>query len=158
MQNNPPNQNRKILSLPSEADRKKYRPVFSASLLQHIEILAREDYMKNNSAKSLAIVGIVAPFLAKISAGAMNPVYTEKEPKVSLMESLGAVDPKGQNSKEQISKEDYWGLCYDKLLNNPSLCTIAEIQAAKEYKYLHGLMSAEEIQDFEELSNKHNYK
>lgn len=153
MQNNPPTQNRKILSLSSEEDRKKYRPVFSASLLSHIKSLAEEDYIKNGSAKSLSIVGIVAPFLAKISAGAMTPAYTESAPKVSLLESLGGSDPNDSASKVkyELSKEAYWTLCYSKYSFTPEKCTILEIQAANEYKYLHGLMNAEEVQDFEKL-------
>lgn len=149
------NQKRKILSLPTEANRQKYRPVFSASLLQHIEVLARTDYMKNNSAKSLAIVGIVSPFLAKIEAGAINPAYTESG-KTSLLESLGAPAP--ENSKPEQSKEKYWKACYEKVIADPLSATIVEINAANEHRYLNGLMSIEEVQEFEEMNNTHRYK
>jgi len=54
------------------------------------------------------------------------------------------------HQEEFLTKEDYWEACYKKHQKYPDHCTIRDLEAAKEHMYLNGLMTPEEIKEFEE--------
>lgn len=136
--------NRTTLHLPDTAQRrtgsKKYRPVLPAHLIEHILALAKSE--NPISASSIEVVGILAPFQAKIQNDSLTPAYTT-EPKQSLEEKLGMSTP------HYDDKVDYWAACYNKYVATPAECSLAEIQAAQEHMYLNNLMSDEEVAVFE---------
>lgn len=123
--------------------KQKYRPVFSGAQLSHMYQIAKADYIQNSSQESFSVLGILSPFLAKVEAGAIIPAYVSSE-RVSILESLG-----GTSVETVMTKEQYWEACYTKYLSFPNDCSIKEIGAAKEWKYLNGLMSEEELEAFE---------
>jgi hypothetical protein len=54
--------------------------------------------------------------------------------------------------EEYASKEDYWAACYYKLTddaNGIAGCTLREIEAANEYRYINDMMSPEEEANWE---------
>lgn len=146
--------NRTTLHLPDTAQRrtgsKKYRPVLPAHLIEHILALAKSE--NPISASSIEVVGILAPFQAKIQNDSLTPAYTTK-PKQSLEEKLGMVPGTiisySLDGIDYRDKVDYWRACYNKYVAMPTTCSLAEIQAAQEHMYLHGLMSDEEVAVFE---------
>lgn len=133
------------------APQQKYRPSLTATQIAHIIDLCKlEQPISDNS---IAILGILAPFQAKIQNGAMAPAY-ETTPRQSTLESLGATSlpALGEYSFQNVryaTKEEYWEACYKVYQLNPTSLTVQEIQAAKEHMYLHSLMSPEEMVEFE---------
>ena len=132
--------------------RTKYRPSLSSEQIEHILMLAKQHIITAptmlQSATSYEIIGILAPFAAKIENLGIKPAYTEQAPKPSTLASLGGPDLGAQANT--LSKEQYWQQCYTKFSASPTSCSIVEIEAAKEHKYLHGLMSKEELLAFEQ--------
>ena len=120
----------------------KYRPVLPAHLITHAIKLAKLE--QPISTDSIELIGILAPFEAKIAAQAIFPAYTTS-PKESLLDSLGGTAPSAQN----LPKEAYWLVCYNKYMESRESCSLEEIQAAREHMYLHDLMSQEELAEFE---------
>lgn len=150
----------------------KFRPVLPAYLITHIIALAKQDVVAGStSLSSIELISILAPFAAKIENAGITAAYTTAPPKKSLEESLGmSVSTPAPAQELQatathymldgayfVNKEEYWEACYHKFLNSPSSCTLQELQAAREHKYLEGLMSPEEMVEFEkELFSKNN--
>lgn len=129
----------------------KYRPVLSAQLILHMLDLAKADM----SAASIELIGILAPFKAKIDNLSIAPAYNTK-PKQSLEDSLGmdtGTVIEGEYELDGVSynfKEDYWKACFDKLTEKgPKFLSIVELNAANEHRYLQGLMTEEEVKVFE---------
>ena len=135
--------------------KKKYRPVLSATAIAHIVSLAKSE--SPISSASIEVIGILAPFLAKIENAGIAEAYEIKPPKMTIEESLGLQAPittlasKYSPSPDTayLSKEELWKVCYDKYSLDPISCSVSEIQAAREHMYLNDLMSPEEIEDFE---------
>ena len=139
---------------------KKYRPVLSAGAISHILALAKSE--NPISTTSLEVIGILAPFMAKIENDAISAAY-EATPKMSLEEKLGIGMPSSMHSMEvlkipTVSKEEYWEQCYNKYKSNPISCTLSEIQAAREHMYLHDLMSPQEVREFERDLQLHHHQ
>lgn len=133
-----------------DTNRIKYRPVLTARMIEHIIALAKQE--NPISSESIEVLGILAPFQAKIQNAALTPAYTSAPPKPSIEESLGMNQPAtvptslyGVHSKKEV----YWQACYSKYIINPLSCTVEEIQAAREHMYLHDKMSEEEKEKFE---------
>lgn len=120
----------------------KYRPSLPAHLIAHIVDLAKKEIPM--STESIELIGILAPFMAKVENLAMAPAYTTT-PKLSMFESIG-----GEVADASEPKEEYWYRCYLKLIAKPNQCSLKEIEAANEHRYLNGLMDALEMASFEE--------
>lgn len=141
----------------------KFRPVLSAYLITHIIALAKQDVVAGStSLSSIELISILAPFAAKIENAGITAAYTTA-PRKSLEESLGMPASTPAPTQELqatsthymldgayfVNKEEYWEACYQKSLSSPSSCTLQELQAAREHKYLEGLMPPEEMVEFE---------
>ena len=77
---------------------------------------------------------------------------------ISLIHTLSLkLDSVGQESYQTLDqitpnggdKEIYWERCFEKWAENEDSCTTEEIAAAHEWRYLCGLMSTEEVEEFE---------
>jgi len=129
---------------------KKYRPVLTGGMIEHILSLCKKE--TPISSESISVIGVLAPFQAKIQNDAIAEAYTVAPPKPSLEESLGLEVPAttpSSSTPPRVSKEEYWHLCHTKYTLSPESCTLTEIQAAREHAYLHELMSPEEVEAFE---------
>lgn len=135
----------------------KYRPVLPAHLITHILNLAKQDIANGaTNGNSLELISILAPFQAKVDNLGITPAYTTS-PKQSVEELLGMEAPTPTvytlDDRKFLIKEDYWKACYQKLINSGAQgLTLREIQAADEYRYLHDLMSPEEMVEFEKAA------
>ena len=119
----------------------KYRPVLTATQIAHILTLAKSEVPMSST--SISILGSLSPFYAKIQNKAVEPAY-ETAPKASILESLGALPIPA------VDKETYWAECYEKWsIAGPTALNLEEIAGANEHRYINGLMTAEEISDFE---------
>jgi len=125
----------------------KYRPVLTATQIQKILALAKTEIPL--SIESISIISTLAPFAAKIENAGIVAAYSTSpaKPKVGSLESLGGT---ASPVDDTLSKEEYWELCHSKYNSQPENCSLAEIEGAQEYRYLNGLMSAEEAITFEE--------
>jgi len=121
---------------------KKYRPVLSSTAIAHIVALAKSE--SPLTLQSIEVISTLSPFLAKIENEGIVAAYTVAPPKPSIEESLGMVAP-----TPFLTKEEGWEYCYNKYLLDPTLCSMVEINAAREHMYLEGLMSKEEVAEFE---------
>jgi len=121
----------------------KYRPVLPDYLIAHILELAKKE-AGGVSEYSYELIGILAPFKAKIDNLAIAPVYTTTDPKLEQFESLG-----GTVVDAAMPKEEYWQLMYEKYQIAPQDCTLKEIEAANEHAYLQHLMSDADMEAFE---------
>lgn len=147
----------------NQATRSKYRPVLTAAQIVHILALAKLESPLSDL--SISVISTLAPFQAKIENSGILPAYTAVPPKPSTLESLGGsmlgrsingmdaslvlLDEIGLRKTDK-SKEEYWARCYAKYCLEPTICSLEEIQAATEHKYLNDLMSPEEVAAFEE--------
>lgn len=131
----------------------KYRPVLTAAQILHILTLAKTE--SPISSASISLIATLAPFQAKIENAGIAPAYTTS-PVVSAtsLEGLGAapLEDLSYNPVGSYNKEEYWERAYKKYSANPVACSLEEIHAAKEHMYLHELMSAEEVVEFEAAS------
>lgn len=137
--------------------RTKYRPVLTAVQIEHILALARADYVAeycNDKDISFSIISSLSPFKAKIDAVAIQPAYTPTSTKVdTTLKALGesALTPPPEIPATFATKELYWEYCYLKWCTNPADCTMAELLASDEHRYLNSLMSALEVARHEQL-------
>lgn len=124
----------------------KYRPVLTATQIEHILALAKSE--SPISQDSMSLISTLSPFQAKIQNAGIAAAYTvSNKPKANSLEALGGVS--STSSISSSSKEEYWEMCYLKLQSNPTTCSLEEIKAANEHKYLNELMTPEEIKKFE---------
>lgn len=131
------------------SNRTKYRPVLTATQIEYILNLARIDLIHAHqigadTTLSTSIISTLAPFQAKIENAGISPAYTIT-PKATLLEQLGEAE-----SVDNGTKEIYWKQCYEKYCSAPNFCSLTEIQAAREYRYLNDLMTPEEMVAFEQ--------
>ncbi len=132
----------------------KYRPTMSAHLIQHAVNLAKLE--QPMSLESVELIGILAPFLAKIENGAKVGIYS-MQPKVSIEQQIGLELPTNEGEysfqgKVYLVKEEYWAACYNQYTVEPRSLSLNHILAAKEHMYLNDLMSPEEMEEFEQAA------
>ena len=135
-----------------------YRITITGALIAKIVSLAKTESPLTQ--ESIDVLTKLAPFQAKIEAQSIVPAYIS-EPKPSVLESLGGLGGLGGSGGlvgsggistipvESVPKEIYWSQCHDKYLSSPEDCSLAELQGAREYRYLNDLMSPSEVADFE---------
>lgn len=130
---------------------RKYRPVLTAGQITKILELAKLESPMSDI--SFSLISTLAPFKAKIENLSITAAYTASPPKrEQILSDLG-----GSGSgvidiipSEHFSKEEYWAKCYAKHCLQPASCSLEEIVAASEHKYLNGLMTESEVVSFEE--------
>ena len=149
----------------------KHRPVFSSTevtVLAHIlktayihdlsKVPYHPDYPNDHNRAYdkvtqdylIQLIAKVSTLESKIANNAIKPAYTTKPSKaVSLLEDLGASADTIANVRKEQTKEEYWEQCYNKWSINPTSCTVPELDAVLEHKYLNDLMGAEELACFE---------
>lgn len=141
----------------------KYRPVLTATDILKILSLAKTEVPL--SPESISIVQKLSVFQTKIENNAVSPAYTmsDREPRLSTLELLGGTSNTSNTSNTNStsnsnpdktavrsadygfsSKEEYWKASYKKYQSNPTACTVEELQASQEYRYLNDLMTPEE--------------
>tara|TARA_R110002167_G_scaffold366375_1_gene595551 strand:- start:13720 stop:14166 length:447 start_codon:yes stop_codon:yes gene_type:complete len=130
----------------------KYRPVLTAAQIEHILTLAKLE--SPISATSFSVIATLSPFLAKIQNNAVTAAYstTEKSSKFSVsgLGGTSLAQPDNTTYDSNVSKEAYWEQCYTKYeIAGPANCTLEELDAVAEYRYLHDLMTPEEQANFE---------
>jgi hypothetical protein len=114
----------------------KYRPSLPAAAIKHILALAKAE--NPMSAESMQVISILAPFEAKIANNCITPAYTTIA-KPSVEESLGMIETTETRSKEAIYADSYY-----KWKENPTSCSLLEIEQAQEHRYLNDMMTPEE--------------
>lgn len=128
----------------------KYRPTLTAVQIDKILWLAKTE-TPILSKESMSLISTLAPFQAKIENSGIAPAYTAaNKPSATSMEGLGAAPLEAGS----MSKEDYWDLCFTKFTLDPTVCSLVEIQAAQEHRYLNDLMTPEEEAKHEESTNE----
>ncbi len=149
----------------------KYRPVLTSEQILHILNLAKLEQPSISSA-SISLISVLAPFQAKIENAGIQAAYTTslKAPSTTSLEALGGTgvaEALGSelpscitssaivSTEAMIGKEAYWEQCFHKYSANPTLCSLQEIEAANEYRYINDMMSTEEQEEFE---NEGGYK
>lgn len=124
----------------------KYRPSLTAAQIEQIIHLSKQDI---SNPLNLSLITVLAPFKAKIDNEGLVPAYSAT-PRSSLLEQLSSNLEDDKVSLEAGDKEAYWEQCYLKMQKlGITSCSLAEIQAANEYRYLNDLMSEEEVAAFE---------
>lgn len=146
-----------------------YRITLTAEQLYHIDHLARSQTPISN--KSIELIGKLAPTIAKIEAGSLKAAYVAKGTvaKKDIAESLGIPDMQNtnaipaqkpanlatsnSNTELALSKDQVWEAAYNKYASTPELCSAQDIYNAKEHMYLNGLMSPEEVVEWENFTS-----
>jgi len=151
---------------------KKYRPVFSSQEIQVLSHILKTAYIadlgkvpyhpdypndhnrgydKITQDYLIQLIAKVSTLEAKIANNALQPAYTSAPPKdaASTLESLGAAPETVAAIRGTQTKEQYWEECYLKFLDGAVSCTIPELDAAAEHRYLHDLMTPDELEVFE---------
>ena len=119
----------------------KYRPVLTAEQITRLLALCKNCGILDTV--TISCIHTLSVFQTKISNLGITPAYTTS-PQPSLMEKLGS--PTANNI---VPKEQYWKDCYNIYQVDPAGCAVSTIQAAKEHMYLNGLMSPEQLAEFE---------
>jgi len=66
------------------------------------------------------------------------------------MVALGGRQPgKVSATRAAFSKEQWNEVCYNKTLKHPEQCCLADLEGAREHKYLNDLMMPEEVEQYE---------
>jgi hypothetical protein len=139
----------------------KYRPVLSALQIDKILTLCKAEVPMEDI--TITLIANLSIFKAKIDNAAITPAYkvqpqlTSSDVLESLggsalansLESLPAMPSVSIISTDTVTKEEYWLQCYNKYIQSPTYCSLEEIAASNEHKYLHNLMTPEEVTIFE---------
>lgn len=137
------------------ANGKKYRPSLTAAHINHILQLAKTE-LPYLSKASISLIGVLAPFQAKIENDSIAAAYTVQppRPKANSLEALGAgkvpTFSHAVNDTNYESKEQYWQACYELYQANPAACTLEQITASSEHRYINDLMTPEEEKEHEQ--------
>jgi len=133
--------------LPS-ATKIKFRPVLTASQILHIIEFCKKERPQTDM--GFSIQAALVSFKDKIEDGTITPSYQTKTPLDISLEELGFTDDDVNSSIDiRLSKETYWKECFNKYTRDPNSCSVKQIAAADEHRYLNDLMSDKEIIDFE---------
>lgn len=136
------------------AKQPKFRPSLTAAQIEHILSLCKKESPLSDS--SISCISVLAPFKAKIDNEGISAAYvTTREPKevreAALLTELTGVEVQDPTN---VPKEVIWEAAYNKYVASPESCTLEEIKNAQEYRYVHDLMSPEEIERFEQYPLK----
>jgi len=159
------------------ATKPMYRPAFSEEEVEALATILLEAYLVDmakppynpkysaDSRRAFSpemklthhgLIGKINTLRTKIANKALNPAYLVRkhiEPAIAILEDLGAPEADIVAATGGETKEEYWSRCHSKYLELPMACTVAEIDAAQEHRYLHDLMSPEEVATYEAKDN-----
>lgn len=166
------------------ATKSRYRPAFSEEEVEALATILLQAYLADiakppydptqldtpaNSSKAFSpemklihhgLIGKINTLRTKIANKALNPAYTVRkyvEPAIAILEDLGVDESELATLDGTETKEQYWKRCYLKYVEDEYSCTVPEIEAALEHKYLNDLMSPEEEANFEtNIQRKNN--
>ena len=125
------------------AKQTKYRPSLTAS--QIIYILDLTKGVTPMTVESYDIIRVLSSFQNKIANDAIAPAYiATNKPASTSLEALGGDSIASIDKESYPTKEVYWEVCYNKYKLNPTSCSLTEIQASQEWRYLNDLMTPEE--------------
>lgn len=154
-------------------NKSRYRPAFSKEEVEALDRILKVAYIDDllkppyhpdhplDTARSFPpaidvvhhqLMAKISTLVSKIANNALQPAYTilkHSDPKIAMMETLGAHADEVAKLDGTETKEQYWERCYLKYLEDPMSCTVSEVEAFQEYRYLHDLMSSEEAKEFE---------
>lgn len=133
----------------------KYRPVVTPEEITLIHELLKAKYLAHletnyadiDESLLLGAIRKFATLRAKVDNNAIAPAYTTTE-KPNLLESLGGT-PAASAAPAALTKEQYWEVCYQKYSADSLSCSIGEIEAAQEHRYLNDLMTPDEVARYE---------
>jgi hypothetical protein len=120
---------------------KQYRPYFTLPELREIILCLKS----HPTPARLSLVQKLESFCLKITHGVISSQY-EPSPRKTILDRLELSDPP---ATLEISPRITGEAAYQKQLSDPLHCTPKEIAAAMEYRYMEGLMSKEEEQNYE---------
>ena len=141
----------------SQVKQIKYRPVLTAVQIHKIIDLCKLE--SPISTEAISIIGVLAPYAAKIENHAVSSAYTVEGTRTSspnnpnsLLSKLGgtALPPTATAESSAMLKEVYWEQSYLSYKADPTACSLVQIEAAKEWMYLKDLMTGEEVREFEQ--------
>ncbi len=148
----------------------RYRPAFSKEEVEVLHTILMDKYLSETNPAFVSevfsseetliynqLIGKINTLRSKIANDAINPAYIvskHSDPAIATLESLGAPEEQIATLSGIETKEAYWERCYYKYRSDPSSCTIPELDAALEYRYLHDLMSGDEAIAFEAKPQK----
>ncbi len=148
--------------------KQKFRPSLSASCIQYLVNLLI--HTPDNTEERKEALTKLKPFLAKIEVGGIIPAYSvstisqKEKNKANLLESLGGTEVNSAVDQladlQRRTTREYWKACYNKWLSDPNSLTAHEKHCADEYRYLEGLMTPEEIAEFESkpIADEHGHE
>jgi hypothetical protein len=113
----------------------KFRPYLTVAEIQEIQAALKE----NPTSARMGLVRYLEGYLLKISHGQILPQHTNKP---TLAQSLGFEPAAPQASKSP-------GELYIQWVSNPASIKPNELDLVQSHRYTNGLMSPEEIEDYE---------
>jgi len=126
--------------MPGSSKATKYRPVLTAAQIQHIILLCKNDL----STLSIELIGVLAPFAAKIANAAIAPAYTTTA-KPSIISELGfSTEPIIKDSDEIIAE---W-YAKQQVEGNANL-SLTQLEAIQDWRYRNDMMTPEEEATYE---------
>jgi hypothetical protein len=129
----------------------KYRPVLTAKDILHILGLAKTEVPLTTA--SINVIQKLSVFQTKIENSAILPAYSsiresKAERDTDLLNSLGCNLTNSTtmtlDSNLHDTKEQYWKASFIKYSQDKKACSLDELHAAQEHRYLNDLMTAEE--------------
>ena len=147
----------------NKLNRQKKNSVRISLRLDEVETMVsiiQKAHIEHYSDITLSVLNKLDTVLVKIRLGARKSDYipTPTRDTSSIEASLGMLPNNSvAYTLDDImyhTKESYWEACYLKSLEDFKSLSFLEIQAAREYMYLHDLMTAEEMKEFEQETIK----
>jgi len=114
----------------------KYRPSLTLAQLTHISNLCKQQQPLTQM--DAEIIGIIAPFMAKVVNGAVAPAY-QVAPRISIEEQLGM---KPDTLAITFAARKYEA--YQRSEIDRASCSLDDLELAQLYRYENDLMSVEE--------------
>jgi hypothetical protein len=134
--------------------KQKYRPSLTEAMILHCIDLAKNE--SPISPESIQLLGVLAPFHAKIANEAKLPAYSTQRKKTvtEMLADLGGLESAdnyaGSGTNTDLSNPHYWAECYEKAEESGiNALTVREHRGYNEHRYLNELMTPEEVAIFE---------
>jgi len=134
----------------------KHRLGLTAEQIDILTKITKRAYAAEATPELYTLLGILSTRNSKIQFDLCKPDYTpvadedrriSKPVEISL-ESLGAqaqLEPEEIDPASFSSKTLYWEACYEKYVTDLDSCSLTEIDAANEHRYINELMTEEEM-------------
>jgi hypothetical protein len=123
----------------STSSTQKYRPALTAQEIAYLIDLCNLDSRPETSELGFAIASRLRVFKLKTELGVTGAAFSST-PKETMEQKLGLEDIVTKRQK-----------AYDLWRQNPDLVDAKGMRLVEAYRYDHGLMSAEEIEEYERI-------